>query len=409
MKRLLLAVPLALAGPLGAVAQDPPSTPWVETRFHRVHLRNGNFIDGQLVQQNAKGVVLQMSRNGDFVVRKDLIQRVEYIKMRSLKEIPKVPEVESAPESELATASKTPAIKTPQPESIKTPAALPGGAFRPETVRTVDAILTTWALARSDMRRDIAPQLRAAGPEAIAYACWIAQNGRAGIEVPPLIEALGQIDSPDVLQALLNVVASGRDSFDRGAAVKALAPKDNPQARAAVHRALGDSSPQVYRVAQEEILKLHAKGQADVEAIIALLENGDEKGVVSSTLGKMGGEVEMAALRDLLGRGSAVEKAAALRGLGKAGRKEDGALALPLLEDPEAKTRRDATRFLGQVKYEPAVRPLIDTLKDEDAETVSNAYNALREITGLKLPNIAQRWEEWWIQTGKAKFEAEAK
>ena len=40
------------------VAQDTRVGNWLETRFHRVHLLNGNFIDGQLVSDSPKLLVM---------------------------------------------------------------------------------------------------------------------------------------------------------------------------------------------------------------------------------------------------------------------------------------------------------------------------------------------------------------
>ena len=56
-----------------------------DVRFYRVHLRNGNFLDGHLVRQDASKVVLRMSV-GEMIVRRDQIERIEFIKLRSLGE-----------------------------------------------------------------------------------------------------------------------------------------------------------------------------------------------------------------------------------------------------------------------------------------------------------------------------------
>ena len=54
-KRAVLAFVLALSGLLGA--QD---SPFQEVRFHRVHLLNGNFVDGTLVRQTKDELVLRI-------------------------------------------------------------------------------------------------------------------------------------------------------------------------------------------------------------------------------------------------------------------------------------------------------------------------------------------------------------
>src|SRR5579863_8190075 len=64
--------------------QDPV---WQEIRFYRVHLRNGNFIDGDLVKQSSKEVVLRL-RSGEISIRSDQIDRLEFVKMRDVREVP---------------------------------------------------------------------------------------------------------------------------------------------------------------------------------------------------------------------------------------------------------------------------------------------------------------------------------
>ena len=43
-----------------AQGKNVDSATFTESRFHRVHLRNGNFIDGVLVRQNTLEIVLRL-------------------------------------------------------------------------------------------------------------------------------------------------------------------------------------------------------------------------------------------------------------------------------------------------------------------------------------------------------------
>ena len=58
--------------------------------FQRVHLRNGNFIDGTLLDQTEKHVVLEF-KFGTITFKRIDIDKIEHITMRSLEE--KAPEV----------------------------------------------------------------------------------------------------------------------------------------------------------------------------------------------------------------------------------------------------------------------------------------------------------------------------
>src|SRR5262245_25732182 len=79
MNLLVLALPLLTAHPLLQTFQD--SSDATELRFHRVHLINGNFIDGQLIKDSPQQVLLQI-KAGEMAIRRDLIDRVEFVKMR---------------------------------------------------------------------------------------------------------------------------------------------------------------------------------------------------------------------------------------------------------------------------------------------------------------------------------------
>ena len=404
MNILLSAASALLALQTAPRTPEAAASPWVETRFHRIHLRNGNFIDGQLVQDTPKAVILQIRTSGNFVVRRDLIERVEFVKMRSLKEIPMAPVVETAAPAVPAAAATADAAEAPAPAgSAAAPDPVPSH-FPQEAVKAVDALLTGYTLARPEQRRDLGAALGSMGPAAVSYACWIALHGRPGFETPVLIEAIGQAESPDVMPTLLNIASAAANSLDRAAAVKALARRPNPEARAALHRALGDPSGQVLRVASEELLKLHEKGQADVEALVALLKDREDKSVIAQTLGKMGGDVALAALRSLLAQGTAPEKAAAMRALGASGRAEDGEEAVEALEGNDETLRKEACLFLGKMKHGPAIPKLIAALKDEDESVGENALWSLRQITGQTYGLQPQRWQDWWEQNGRAKF-----
>ena len=69
---------------------------WVEVRFYRVHLINGNFIDGQLLKDDAKGAILKM-KAGEMTIRRDMIDRVEFVKMKDRFQAPIITTVPSPP------------------------------------------------------------------------------------------------------------------------------------------------------------------------------------------------------------------------------------------------------------------------------------------------------------------------
>jgi hypothetical protein len=58
---------------------------WTETRFHRVHLRNGNFVDGHLLANEPEAVTLRV-KTGELEISRDLVLKVEHMRIRSFEE-----------------------------------------------------------------------------------------------------------------------------------------------------------------------------------------------------------------------------------------------------------------------------------------------------------------------------------
>src|SRR5687768_13971412 len=120
-----------------------------ESRFHRVHLRNGNFIDGDLVRQNTREIVLKL-KSGEMGVRRDQIVRIEMIKMRGLQDKPEeVAQPKPAPL--VLDAPRTAAA--PEGPKKSSPARPPAeGAYKPSEAlkAAVDPILEKLEKARSE-------------------------------------------------------------------------------------------------------------------------------------------------------------------------------------------------------------------------------------------------------------------
>src|SRR6185436_21134294 len=77
---LALALILSLAS--AAAAQQQDQAGWVYTRFYRVHLRNGNCVDGDLVKRTDKEVIIRLP-SGEISFRNDQIEKVEFVKLKS--------------------------------------------------------------------------------------------------------------------------------------------------------------------------------------------------------------------------------------------------------------------------------------------------------------------------------------
>src|SRR5258708_18777177 len=92
MTTMVLALSVVLGSRLAALQQDG----WSETSFHRIHLRNGNFIDGKVISDKP-GEVILLLKSGELTVRRDQIDQVEIVKMRSWNEKPIILESKNKP------------------------------------------------------------------------------------------------------------------------------------------------------------------------------------------------------------------------------------------------------------------------------------------------------------------------
>src|SRR3954468_16355441 len=126
-----------------AAAQDYT---WVENRFHRVHLVNGNFIDGQVTSVDKDEVVLRLPV-GEMAIRKSTVDRIELEKMRSLLEKPKLDPPLNKKAAGVAKAAGAPRAKA-------------AGAFPPapaseELIANVASILGRLKIAQPDQKETL--------------------------------------------------------------------------------------------------------------------------------------------------------------------------------------------------------------------------------------------------------------
>jgi hypothetical protein len=107
---------------------------------------------------------------------------------------------------------------------------------------------------------------------------------------------------------------------------------------------------------------------------------------------------------DLLQRldaGDDATRIAALQELSAHAQPEDGERVAALLQRSEPAVLKEVCLFLGRVQYRPAVREMIDLMRDTgDAGLKANAHWSLQRITGLQLKQDPNLWEQWWQRGG---------
>lgn len=442
MEFLSLALILAL--------QDPV---YVETRFHRVHLRNGNFVDGDMVRRTDQEVVLKL-KFGEMSVRSDSVDRVELIKMRTIGETPK--EIEKPAPKVLETESRPPAEptgKTAAPPPGKTPvAAAPVKApdKEPEkAVRTVDTfeagggvrekvdqILAQIKQAPRERKFDYMQSLLAAGPDAAPYLASILETLDPAT-LGYVSNALSRMQDPKAVPILRRLLASPAPGV-RTACVTLIGKLGGTENARDLHPLLRDDDVVVRGTAVSVLQDFANKDSFDP---VSLLISDPDKSVrmraiaaLTAIADKHGLKEELArALSDALERGRGEAKADILSAIDKAGARDLWILVVRYLTDDSPQVRAAAAIALGnfnvpdvaetildrlsfekeywpriqlagaaqKMKLQKSIDILIEWLKEPDKNIKTAAARSLREITGQGFGLEYEPWAAWREQTRK--------
>lgn len=424
---------IAFAGlPLVAAAQErrgaanEPPPQWVETRFHRVHLKNGNFVDGMLVSKDPRTVVLRMNP-GNFAIRTDMIARVEYVKMRSIQE-----------EHKLEDIKKETRLDGP-------PAVADAGRRPPAGDAPPVAAVDTG---------DIGAQLSRESPERRPALLRELMEGK-GSEGPAFMAALIERVAPDIRPEIVGLLIEKEASAAVPTLVKLLQNQDpgvREQALKSIHGvgdsgvlsrvdpSLSDPDPLVRAAALTIFEKFGSEG--DFSKIAGRLKDpdGGVRGTALSSLQSFSKRLEMKTelvetLRAAVEDGDPETGAAIVGILGKMNDKELAPELARFAENPDAKIRANAIAGLvttdtveaakvilarievegeywpriaiadgcRKLRLKAATEPLIQWLQDESVDIRSAAGRALRDVTGQQnLGSDYDRWSAWW-ETAKPK------
>ncbi|HEV3027023.1 MAG TPA: HEAT repeat domain-containing protein, partial [Planctomycetota bacterium] len=395
-----------LAAP--AAAQD---VVWIETQFHRVHLRNGNFIDGKIVLVNDREVRLDVAP-GQISFRRDMVDRIELMKMRSLGEKPKLdPPLRRTPPRETSSAG-APAAATnrPRASSLAEPSLDRGSKER------VEEILGRLRIANPDQKDDLVAELARLGPGAAPYLA--SQLGSVDDEsCQRLSLALIKLKEPSALPYLVEALEDDRP-YVRIHALLVIGETGTPEFASPVRARLSDRQDAVRASA---IAALDRLGDANsLPEILDCLDSQDGAVRVAAInaaldLGRKSGKLERTAegLRKALDNASGKGTLDFISAIGRTGRQEQWTYIAPFLRDADPKTRATAAAALAglaapaseelvltrlaqeddkrtrvqlaaavrELKASKAIEPLIGWLRSEDPDIAGAAEMALRGIT----------------------------
>ncbi|MDI6787768.1 MAG: HEAT repeat domain-containing protein [Planctomycetota bacterium] len=77
---------------------------------------------------------------------------------------------------------------------------------------------------------------------------------------------------------------------------------------------------------------------------------------------------------------------------------------LGALNHKDPQVRENAATMLGTLKIKSAVRPLIDSLSDDNERVRIEAHKSLVKVTKENLPAEQKQWLDWWEKSGKSLY-----
>lgn len=415
MSLFILALPILISAPCVPAPQEPD---WVEIRFHRVHLRNGNFIDGQLLKDVPKEVVIKI-KSGEMGIRRDLIDRVEIIKIRSINEKPVVKQTPKRIEG-------IPQIPDVPPPALTTPA---------EIRARVDAILMKYRLLKGEEKGPLpVDDFAKMGEEAAAYMAARLPEMDGSLQQPVAI-LLSTLKSPKAISVLEGhtshqnpviriLAATALGLMGEAEKMKYLRPllKD-PDAgvRKTVVGLLSSVEPFDWFEPMGELcldpdkeVRAHAlsiagrlatkhdKKEEFTRLLVGSLSRADAgaKADIAATIGGMGVPGNWAFLAPLLRDGEAIVRASAAMALSNLGAAESGPdLVAQLPVERDHWTRVHLAGAVQRLRLPKAIEPLIDWLGDPADEIRKVAGVTLQSITGQSFGADREKWTAWFEST----------
>lgn len=411
---------LALGALPQAVSQD-------EARFHRIHLRNGNFLDGQIVRQSPSEVQLLL-KGGQMHVRRDQIDRIEIVKMKHVsdKEIVMTP-----PPAPPGPAVAPAPAKAPAPAGRRPRGSAASAGVSAEVKAKAEAIFDRLRNGSPEQKAEAGTRLRDLGPDAAVYAADVLDtldDGSIGIVASILVD----LKSPDVVTIVQGKLSNPRPRVRTEAAAVLGACAEKPEDVRPLLPLLNDASPLVVLPALSALARhgvtdaaapaarLAASKDPDVRrgALKALVEIakkqeslGDLASLFSDLLEKSTGDAKSDVLTEigsaklaalapqvaaLLDEENPSVRAKAAQVVGDLGDRETGTAVLERLPDETDKwTRVFLAQAALKLRLQNALDPLIEWMDAEDADVRVAAYESLKKLSGQDHGIKKDAWVAW--------------
>jgi HEAT repeat protein len=431
--------PVLLASWLGMlVSPSGAQDTWVETEFHRVYLKNGNVIDGHLTKQSPVSVTLAL-KAGEMIIKVDTIDKIEFLKMRSLAEAPKREVLRPRiPESRIP-----PSVPPEMVPNVNVPGAPPNGRasrlrtpeelYRPdpEIRRRADEILAGVERADLESRDQVALRLREVGGDVAPYLASLLEKTSRDLGLQ-ILQVLFKMKDPKAVPVLMALLES-QNSTVRGQVASLLAETQGPGSLRALGPLAKDEDPTVRQIVATWIQRVGDRNS--IEMLGPLLDDPDRdvRGRAQMALLDLGQRFDrndrVASILEETLRSSAPRvKPELLLLIGKSGLREAWRAAAPFVSNDDPMIRKAAISTLAtlavpesgdtilsqipkekddsvriplaeavpRLKILPAIPYLIDWLEGPSPEVRTAALKALQSAAGTTFGADRKLWDEWW-------------
>jgi HEAT repeat protein len=418
--------PMNILGAFGLLLGDATLSTGQEqdalSNSHRVYLRNGNVIEGQLVQLGDQEVQIDIA-GGRVSIRRAQVDRVEMVTVQtrgatfSTEQLPR-------------RANAKPEAPSDEP-AAQTTADIPGvdDVLKGKVSRILWQLKTGVAVRKGELMKELvllsspghaylASLLESSDEDTSTWIGSALSEVKDGETLPYLIRALGAKRPTARVQALLVIAELGqKDSARR---VRPLLSDEAAKVRAtaiAVLRQLEDlhsldgvldllkDPDSLVRIAAInaalEMGRKHNRMESVSGALIGALSfsDGEASKDLISAMGRTGRKELWSQLVAPLRGGDPVVRALAAAALASLASPESiDTLVNRLALEDDKRVRPElaaAARALGSFK---SVEPFLNWLRSNDPEIVSIAAISLRTITRQEFGSDPERWRLWWEQ-----------
>jgi HEAT repeat protein len=392
VKTILAVLTLGALSAAAAEAQDQGR------KVTRIHLRNGNCVEGHLLNETSKGWTLRIL-NGEIMVRRDQVDQVETFRFEE--RLPE-PATRPAPPPALlldvellldVMAKGTAALRDPESSSVK---ALANDAKGD----SADAVRALGTLHPDDLEKATVAICESGDRSALTPAQELLESPRAGLRASGvrIIASLGGL----ARRSDYRTMAEDPDPLVRRWVVASLAEVDDITSFDLIGFRLTDPDASVRAAARIALFSLSSRHHTGDDLVRTLLEKlflseDDATTEILCAIGTCGNkEAWEPVSRYLHDRNAAIRAQAALA-LSRLAVPESGDLLLNRLElEHEYWPRIQLAGAVQALKLKKAVDPLLAWMEEDDQNIRMAAVRALRQITSQSFGMDRDRWVAWW-------------